>query len=93
MDLRRHLSRRNAAQRPRLIHALRTGRFPFGIAGVAWAQRLYKGLINATTSWLYGCSAINGTLLGFGERTGNTPIEVVIEYIETTGDTTSIPRS
>ena len=42
----------------------------------------YQGLTNATTAWLYGCSAANGTLLGFGERTGNTPVEaLLIEYI------------
>lgn len=41
----------------------------------------YKVLINATTAWLYGCGGVNGTLLGFGERTGNTPLEaLVIEY-------------
>jgi isopropylmalate/homocitrate/citramalate synthase len=56
----------------------------------------YMGLINATTAWLYGCSAANGTLLGFGERTGNTPIEgLIIEYISLMGhpngvDTTMI---
>ncbi len=38
----------------------------------------HKAVINATTAWLYGCEAINGTLLGFGERTGNTPIEAVL---------------
>ncbi len=37
---------------------------------------------NAATAWLYGCAAANGTLLGIGERTGNTPIEgLVFEYI------------
>ncbi len=56
----------------------------------------YKALINATTAWLYGCAAANGTLLGFGERTGNTPIEgLIIEYISLMGhdhgiDTTMI---
>ncbi|MGA2090420.1 MAG: 2-isopropylmalate synthase [Endomicrobiales bacterium] len=41
----------------------------------------YRGLTNATFAWLYGCGAINGTLLGIGERTGNTPIEALcIEY-------------
>lgn len=56
----------------------------------------YQGLINATTAWLYGCSAANGTLLGFGERTGNAPIEgLIIEYISLMGhnhgvDTTMI---
>jgi isopropylmalate/homocitrate/citramalate synthase len=56
----------------------------------------YKGFINATTAWLYGCAAANGTLLGFGERTGNPPIEgLIIEYISLMGhhngvDTTMI---
>ncbi len=56
----------------------------------------YKALINATTAWLYGCAAANGTLLGFGERTGNTPVEgLIIEYISLMGqdhgiDTTMI---
>jgi isopropylmalate/homocitrate/citramalate synthase len=38
----------------------------------------HKTVINATTAWLYGCDAVNGTLLGFGERTGNTPIEAIL---------------
>jgi isopropylmalate/homocitrate/citramalate synthase len=47
----------------------------------------HKVLINASTAWLYGCSAVNSTLLGFGERTGNSPLEaMVIEYISLTGD-------
>jgi len=42
----------------------------------------YKVLTNASTAWLYGCCAANGTLLGIGERTGNTPIEgLVFEYM------------
>lgn len=46
----------------------------------------YKGLNNATTAWLYGCCGANGTLLGIGERTGNTPIEALaIEYIGARG--------
>lgn len=51
----------------------------------------HKGFINATTAWLYGCGAINGTLLGFGERTGNTPIEaLLIERIALRGATEGI---
>jgi isopropylmalate/homocitrate/citramalate synthase len=51
----------------------------------------YKGLINATTAWLYGCSAANGTLLGFGERTGNAPIEgLIMEYISLVGHNNGI---
>jgi len=41
----------------------------------------YRGVVNATTAWLYGCGVANGTCLGIGERTGNTPIEgLIIEY-------------
>lgn len=47
----------------------------------------HKAMVNAVTAWLYGCSGANGTLLGFGERTGNAPIEgLIIEYISLTGD-------
>jgi len=41
----------------------------------------YKAVVNAATAWLYGISAANCTLLGIGERTGNTPLEgMVFEY-------------
>ncbi|HOI73580.1 MAG TPA: histone-lysine N-methyltransferase [Syntrophales bacterium] len=51
----------------------------------------HKALINATTAWLYGCSAANGTLLGLGERTGNPPVEaLIIEYLSITGGTDGI---
>jgi len=44
-------------------------------------------MINATTAWMYGCSAANSTLLGLGERTGNPPIEgLIIEYIALKGN-------
>jgi len=47
----------------------------------------HKVLINAAWAWLYGCAAVNGAILGFGERTGNTPLEgLVIEYIGLRGD-------
>ncbi|MEW6041007.1 MAG: 2-isopropylmalate synthase [Elusimicrobiota bacterium] len=53
-----------------------------------------RAVTNATAAWLYGCCAANGTLLGIGERTGNTPIEaLIVEYLglrETTGDTHEI---
>ncbi len=46
----------------------------------------YKAVINASTAWLYGCAAVNCTLLGYGERTGNTPLEAMIfEYISLRG--------
>src|SRR4030065_614000 len=46
----------------------------------------HKVLVNSVTAWLYGCGAVNGALLGFGERTGNAPIEgMLIEYISLRG--------
>jgi isopropylmalate/homocitrate/citramalate synthase len=51
----------------------------------------HKVLINAATAWLYGCAGANGTLLGFGERTGNAPIEgLIMEYIGLKGTTDGI---
>jgi len=35
-------------------------------------------IANAVAAWLYGCDILNGTLLGFGERTGNPPLEAGI---------------
>ena len=41
----------------------------------------YKAVTNATTAWLFGASAVNCSLLGIGERTGNVPLEaMVFEY-------------
>ena len=48
----------------------------------------YKVVSNAGTAWLYGCSSINCSLLGIGERTGNCPLEAMaIEYQALRGDT------
>ncbi|MDE6735154.1 MAG: histone-lysine N-methyltransferase [Desulfovibrio sp.] len=47
----------------------------------------HMALANGVTAWLYGCGAVNSTLFGFGERTGNTPLEaLLVEYISLTGD-------
>jgi len=54
----------------------------------------HKVLVNAATAWLYGCSGVNGTLLGFGERTGNAPVEgLLMEYISLRGNTNGIETS
>ena len=46
----------------------------------------YKAVANAATAWLYGCSAVNCSLLGIGERTGNIPLEaMVFEYASLRG--------
>ncbi len=47
----------------------------------------HKVHINGATAWLYGCDALNATLFGYGERTGNPPLEgAVFEYIALRGD-------
>ncbi|MBP5362914.1 MAG: 2-isopropylmalate synthase [Ruminococcus sp.] len=46
----------------------------------------YKGVTNAATAWLYGAGAVNCSLLGIGERTGNVPLEaMVFEYASLKG--------
>ena len=46
----------------------------------------YKVVTNASTAWLYGCSVVNCSLLGIGERTGNCPLEAMaIEYASLKG--------
>jgi len=47
----------------------------------------HKVHVNGGTAWLYGCDAVNTTLFGFGERTGNPPMEgAVMEYVAIKGD-------
>jgi len=42
----------------------------------------HKVHINGASAWIYGLNATNTTLFGFGERTGNPPLEgAVIEYV------------
>ncbi|NLB34374.1 MAG: histone-lysine N-methyltransferase [Elusimicrobia bacterium] len=68
---------------PKIIHTLRH------VCGVPsenleWHGHndFHKVLINGVYAWLYGAGAVNGTLLGFGERTGNPPIEgLIIDYM------------
>ena len=48
----------------------------------------YKVVTNAATAWLYGCSSVNCSLLGIGERTGNCPLEAMaVEYQALRGET------
>ena len=59
----------------------------------------HRGEVNTVAAWLYGCAAANGSFFGFGERTGNPPLEaLIIDHIglrgETPGvDTTAITRA
>ncbi len=54
----------------------------------------YKVVTNAATAWLYGCSSVNCSLLGIGERTGNCPLEAMaIEYASLRGTTDGMDLS
>lgn len=73
---------------PRMVHAFRTELgYPSELLEWHGHNDFHKVHVNAATAWLYGCSANNTSLLGYGERTGNPPLEAaVIEYISLTGD-------
>ncbi|MEW6440926.1 MAG: 2-isopropylmalate synthase [bacterium] len=77
---------------PRIIHALvHEGGVPKQQLEWHGHNDFHKVLTNAATAWLYGCAGANGTLLGFGERTGNAPIEgLLIEYVGLTGESTGL---
>jgi len=72
---------------PKIVHYLRT-EAGYSPDLLEWHGHndFHKVHINPVTAWLYGCSAANGALLGFGERTGNSPLEALcIEYASLTG--------
>lgn len=46
----------------------------------------YKAVANASAAWLFGACAVNCSLLGIGERTGNVPLEgMIMEYASLRG--------
>jgi isopropylmalate/homocitrate/citramalate synthase len=43
-------------------------------------------VVNSVTAWLYGCSSVNTSLFGIGERTGNCSLEsMLFEYAQIRG--------
>ena len=77
---------------PKIVHAMV---HEAGVPGelLEWHGHndFHKVLINPATAWLYGCAACNGSLLGIGERTGNTPIEgMVVEAAQLKGQDPSV---
>jgi len=71
---------------PKLLHGLR--QLGFASAWLEWHGHndFHKVQVNAATAWLYGCSAVNSTIFGFGERTGNSPLEaMLIEHAQLKG--------
>ena len=72
---------------PRLVHAFASELgYPSELLEWHGHNDFHKVHVNAASAWLYGCSALNATVLGFGERTGNPPLEAaVVEYIRLKG--------
>lgn len=76
---------------PKLFHGLR--QLGFAASWLEWHGHndFHKVQVNATTAWLYGCSAVNSTIFGFGERTGNSPLEaMLIEHAQLKGMTEGV---
>lgn len=72
---------------PGIIYGLNVyGGFPASQLEWHGHNDFYKAVTNSTCAWLYGASGVNCSLLGIGERTGNTPLEaMVIEYAQIRG--------
>ncbi len=74
---------------PRLVQALKNeGGVPSEALEFHGQNDLNAIIPNAVAAWMYGASSNNGTLLGIGERSGNTPIEALVFWlIGLTGET------
>lgn len=78
---------------PRSVHGIIYGllhhaRVPSELIEWHGHNDFYRAVNNASTAWLYGASAVNCSLLGIGERTGNCPLEaMVVEYAQLRGTT------
>lgn len=86
------------AELPRSVPKLVAGLRKIGIPAeqLEWHGHndLHKVQANATAAWLYGCSAANCAIFGFGERTGNPPLEaMVIEHAQLKGLNPSVNYS
>jgi len=73
---------------PKLVHTIiqETG---IPSSSLEWHGHndFHKVHANSVAAWLYGCSAINASVFGIGERTGNSPLEALIfEYLGLMGN-------
>ncbi|MHC4741542.1 MAG: 2-isopropylmalate synthase [Planctomycetota bacterium] len=76
---------------PKLVSGLRKIGVPAGQLEWHGHNDLHKVQVSAATAWLYGCSAANCAIFGFGERTGNPPLEaLVVEHAQLKGVTEGI---
>lgn len=71
---------------PKLVKGLRSVGVPAEWMEWHGHNDLHKVEVSAATAWLYGCCAANTAIFGFGERTGNPPLEaLVIEHAQIKG--------
>jgi isopropylmalate/homocitrate/citramalate synthase len=80
---------------PRSIGKLVQGLRRLGVPGehLEWHGHndLHKVQVNAAAAWLYGCCAVNASIFGVGERTGNPPLEaMVVEHAQLMGQTSGV---
>ncbi len=71
---------------PKLVSGLRRVGVPAEWLEWHGHNDLHKVEVCAATAWLYGCAAANTAIFGFGERTGNPPLEaLVVEHAQLKG--------
>lgn len=76
---------------PRSVPQIMYGLINYGEVPSEWLEwhghnDFYCAVSNSTSAWLHGAAAVNTSLLGIGERTGNTPLEaMVMEYVQLRG--------
>lgn len=64
---------------PKIVHAMiHDAGVPSELLEWHGHNDFHKVLINPATAWLYGCAGCNASILGIGERTGNTPLEAMV---------------
>lgn len=72
---------------PKLVHTvINDGGIPSEWLEFHTHNDFHLAVVNSVAAWIYGCCGNNGTLLGIGERTGNTPLEgLIFQLIELKG--------
>jgi len=64
---------------PKLVHGLiHDAGVPSELLEWHGHNDFHKVQVNPATAWLYGCASVNTSLLGIGERTGNTPLSAMV---------------
>ncbi len=64
---------------PKLVHGLiHDAGVPSELLEWHGHNDFHKVVVNPATAWMYGCASCNSSLLGIGERTGNSPLEAMV---------------